>query len=325
MKRFLSFAVSASVALASACLPAAASAAAYPDKPISLVVVFGAGGTSDVVARIVGKPLGEALKQQVVVENRPGASGNIGATAVARAAPDGYTLLAAFPGLTTNAALYDKLNYNPAADFAPISLLASAPNVIVVNQALPVTTLAELIDYARARPGKLNFGSAGAGASSHLAGEALNDLAGLSMTHVPYKGGAPALTDLAGGQLDVMVIPLPEVINFIRSGRLKAVALASAQRSPLLPEVPTTREAGLPDFEVGSWYGLSAPAATPPQVLDALEAATIRALDTPEVVAAFEAQGIERIGSTRAEFAEFLRRETERWSAVIQKNNIKLQ
>lgn len=325
MKRLISFAASACVALASACLPAAASAAEYPNKPISLVVVFGAGGTSDVVARIVGKPLGEALKQQVVVENRPGASGNIGATAVARAAPDGYTLLAAFPGLTTNAALYDKLSYDPAADFAPISLLASAPNVIVVNKDLPVNTLAELIEYARARPGKLNFGSAGAGASSHLAGEALNDLAGLSMTHVPYKGGAPALTDLAGGQLEVMVIPLPEVIGFIRNGRLKALALASAQRSPLLPDVPTTREAGLADFEVGSWYGLSAPAGTPPQVLDTLEAATIRALDTPEVVAAFEAQGIERIGSSRAEFAEFMRRETARWAAVIKKNDIKLQ
>ncbi|WP_345245134.1 tripartite tricarboxylate transporter substrate binding protein [Pigmentiphaga soli] len=306
------------------CLAMAGGArAAYPDRPISLIVVFGPGGTSDVVARIVAKELAAGLKQPVVVENRPGAGGNVGAAAAARAAPDGYTLLAAFPGLTTNGALYGSLNYDPAG-FVPISLLASAPNVIVVRPSSTAATLREFVEQARAAGKPLNFGSAGAGTSSHLAGEAFKELAGIDMVHVPYKGGAPALADLAASRLDVMIIPLPESIAMIRAGKVKPLALASARRSPLLPELPTTAEAGWKNFEVGSWYGLSAPHGTPAAVRDALAAAAARALRAGEVQAAFAAQGVETVGSSPAEFDAFLKSETARWSAVIVKNDIHL-
>ena len=325
MKRLITIAARcciAAVAITASSLAAAASA--YPAKPVSLVVVFGPGGTSDIVARLVGDALGNELKQQVVVENRPGAGGNIGASYVARATPDGYTLLAAFPGLTTNGALYSKLNYNPSADFAPISRLASAPNVIVVGSSLPVKTLDELLKYARSRSGEMNFGSAGAGSSSHLAGELLGELAGLKLTHIPYKGGAPALTDLAAGRLDVMVIPLPEAYSLIQSGKIKPLALASPNRSTLLPDVPTTKEAGLANFEVGSWYGLMAPAGTPADVIEKLSAATTRALRTSAIKEAFEKRGIDLVGDSPSQFKAFLGSETDRWAAVIKNKQIKL-
>lgn len=296
----------------------------FPSKSINLVVVFGAGGTSDAVARILADPLGQALNTQVVVENKPGASGNIGAAHVARAAPDGYTLLAGFPGLTTNASLYSNLNYDPRKDFTPISLLASAPNVIVTHPGLPVNSVEELLKHAAKQPDGVNFGSAGAGASSHLAGELLKEIAGIQMTHVPYKGGAPALVDLASGRLDLMVIPLPEAISLINAGKLKALALASGQRSPLLPDVPTTKEAGLDDFEVGSWYGLLAPANTPPETVQKIGAAVNEALQSEKVRTAFQAQGIELVGSDAATFGKFLEDETARWARVIETNNIRL-
>jgi len=303
---------------------AAAAEQEYPSKSVNLVVVFGAGGTSDAVARIIAEPLGAALGTPVVVENKPGASGNIGAAYVARAEPDGYTLLAGFPGLTTNGALYSKLNYDPGKDFAPISLLASAPNVIVTNQKLPAGSLQELFDYGKKQPDGLNFGSAGAGASSHLAGELLKEMTGVKMTHIPYKGGAPALADLASGRLDVMVIPLPEAIGLIRGGKLKALALASTQRSQLIPDVPTTQEAGLPGFTVGSWYGLMAPAATPAATRQKIGNAVDRALDSPKARQAFQAQGIEMVKSDAAQFKQFLDEETARWAQVIEANHIRL-
>jgi len=296
----------------------------FPSKSINLVVVFGAGGTSDAVARILADPLGQALGTQVVVENKPGASGNIGAAYVARAASDGYTLLAGFPGLTTNASLYSKLNYDPQKDFKPISLLASAPNVIVTHPGLPVNSVDELIKHAAKQPDGLNFGSAGAGASSHLAGELLKEITDIKMTHVPYKGGAPALVDLASGRLDVMVIPLPEAISLIKGGKLKALALASSKRSHLLPDVPTTKEAGLADFEVGSWYGLLAPAGTPSERVQKIGAAVKESLDSDKVREAFQAQGIELVGSDAATFGQFLDQETERWARVIEANEIRL-
>ena len=289
----------------------------FPSKSVNLVVVFGAGGTSDAVARILADPLGQALDTQVVVENKPGASGNIGAAYVARAAPDGYTLLAGFPGLTTNSALYSNLNYDPQKDFAPISLLASAPNVIVTHPALPVNSVDELIKHAKEQADGLNFGSAGAGASSHLAGELLKEITDIKMTHVPYKGGAPALVDLASGRLDIMVIPLPEAISLIKGGKLKALALASSKRSHLLPDVPTTKEAGLPDFEVGSWYGLLAPAGTPKERVQKIGSAVDETLQSDKVRETFRAQGIELVRSDAATFDQFLKQETERWARVI--------
>ena len=299
-------------------------AAAYPDKPINLVVVFGAGGTSDVVARQVGQSLGDVLKSEVVVLNRPGAGGNIGATSVAKSVADGHTLLAGFPGLTTNGALYQKLGYDPENDFIPISLVASAPNVIVVPATSGATTLKEFIAQAGQKPAGLSFGSAGAGSSSHLAGELLKEITGLNFTHVPYKGGTPALVDLASGRLDLMIIPLPEAINLINSGKIKALALASDRRSKLTPNIPTTSEAGLNNFVVGSWYGLLAPRGTPDNVVATLSNATSKALKSESLNKNFDASGIEMVASTPDEFRKFLADETKRWQAVIEKNKIRL-
>jgi len=309
---------------AATAMAAGPAVAAYPEKPITFVVVFGAGGTNDVVGRKLSEPLGKALGQPVVVENRPGAGGNIGAASVARSQPDGYTLLMAFPGLTTNKSLYPSLQYDPDRDFAPVSLLASAPSVIVAHPDADGSSLDAFVAYLKGKPGGANYGSSGNGASSHLAGAMLDDLLGLGMEHVPYKGGAPALTDLAAGRLDLMVIPLPEAMTLIRAGRVKPVMLASAQRSPLVPDVPTTREWGLKDFEVGSWYGLSVPAATPADVVGKLSAAVHEVVGNADIQRELREQGIEPIGSDPRAFADFLRQETDRWSAVIEKNGIKL-
>lgn len=301
-----------------------ATANAYPDKPINLVVVFGPGGTSDVVARQVGQSLGDVLKAEVVVLNRPGAGGNVGATFVAKSVADGYTLLAGFPGLTTNGALYQKLNYDPEKDFVPISRVASAPNVIVVPATSSATNLKDFIAQANQKPGGLSFGSAGAGSSSHLAGELLKEITGLNLTHVAYKGGTPALVDLASGRLDLMIIPLPEAITLINSGKIKPLALASDRRSKLIPNVPTTSEAGLNNFVVGSWYGLLAPRGTPEQVVAVLSNATAKALKSDSLIKNFDASGIEMVASTPDEFKKFLTDETKRWRTVIEKNNIRL-
>lgn len=299
-------------------------AAAYPDKPINLVVVFGAGGTSDVVARQVGQSLGDALKTEVIVSNRPGAGGNVGAAAVAKSVADGYTLLAGFPGLTTNGALYQKLGYDPEKDFIPISRVASAPNVIVVPATSTANTLKEFIAQASQKPAGLNFGSAGAGSSSHLAGELLKEITGLNFTHVAYKGGTPALVDLASGRLDLMIIPLPEAINLINSGKIKPLALASERRSKLIPNVPTTSEAGLNNFVVGSWYGLLAPSGTPNNVIAVLSGATAKALKSDALIKNFDSSGIEMVASTPDEFKKFLAEESKRWRAIIEKNKIRL-
>jgi tripartite-type tricarboxylate transporter receptor subunit TctC len=299
-------------------------ATAYPDKPINLVVVFGAGGTSDVVARQVGQSLGDVLKTEVVVLNRPGAGGNVGAATVAKSVADGYTLLAGFPGLTTNGALYQKLNYDPEKDFVPISRVASAPNVIVVPGTSTATTLKDFIAQANQKPAGLSFGSAGAGSSSHLAGELLKEITGLNLTHVAYKGGTPALVDLASGRLDLMIIPLPEAVNLINTGKIKPLALASESRSKLIPNVPTTSEAGLKNFVVGSWYGLLAPRGTPDQVVAVLSNATAKALKSESLIKNFDTNGIELVASTPDEFRKFLLDETKRWEAVIKKNKIRL-
>lgn len=301
-----------------------ATANAYPDKPINLVVVFGPGGTSDVVARQVGQSLGDVLKTEVVVLNRPGAGGNVGATFVTKSVADGYTLLAGFPGLTTNGALYQKLSYDPEKDFVPISRVASAPNVIVVPATSSATNLKDFIAQGNQKPGGLSFGSAGAGSSSHLAGELLKEITGLNLTHVAYKGGTPALVDLASGRLDLMIIPLPEAITLINSGKIKPLALASDHRSKLIPNVPTTSEAGLNNFVVGSWYGLLAPRGTPEQVVAVLSNATAKALKSDSLIKNFDASGIEMVASSPDEFKKFLTDETKRWRTVIEKNNIRL-
>lgn len=300
------------------------SLAAYPEKPVSLVVVFGAGGTNDVLARMLSEPLGHALGQTVVVENRPGAGGNIGAASVARSAPDGHTLLLAFPGLTTNASLYQSLHYDPVKDFTPISLLASAPSVLVTRPTSTAESLEEFKAELQARQGGANYGSAGVGTSSHLAAAMLNDTLKLDMQHIAYKGGAAALTDLAAGRIDVMTIPVPEVASLVQAGKVRALAVADSRRSALLPDVPTTQEWGLDDFEVGSWYGLSAPKGLPDEVSQTLTRAVKQVMSDEALQQRLEAQGITVVGSSAPEFSEFLANETTRWSTVIRNNNIQL-
>src|SRR5438552_13835540 len=241
-----------------------ASAQTYPTRPIRLVVPFPAGGTTDILAREVGQRLSMTLGQPVVIDNRPGAAGNIGADLVAKSAPDGYTLLMGTVGThAINASLYAKMPYDHVKDFAPIILVAGVPNVLVVNPSLPVNSVQELIAYAKANPGKLNFASSGPGTSIHLSGELFKVMAGVQMTHVPYKGSAPALQDLLGGQVQLMFDNLPPSLPHIKAGKLRALAVTSVARSPALPDVPTIAESGLPGFEASSWFGILVPAGTP--------------------------------------------------------------
>src|SRR5438034_5972010 len=258
------FARALAAALLVVAAPVALGQVAYPTKPVRLVVPFPAGGTTDLLARAAAQKLSEAWGQQVIVDNRPGAAGNIGAELVAKAAPDGYTLLMGTVGThAINASLYAKMPYDHVKDFAPVILVAGVPNVLVVNPSLPVHSVQELIAYAKANPGKLNFASSGSGTSIHLSGELFKVMTGVQMTHVPYKGSAPALQDLLGGQVQLMFDNLPPSLPQIKAGRLRALAVTSATRAPALPDVPTVAEAGLPGFEASSWFGVLAPAGTP--------------------------------------------------------------
>jgi tripartite-type tricarboxylate transporter receptor subunit TctC len=239
----------------------------YPNKLIKIIVPYAAGGAVDIVARSVGQPLSEALKQPVIIDNRPGASANIGMEMAAKAAPDGYTLLMASNGIATNMALFPKLSFDGRRDFAPIARIGYAPLVIVVPAASPAKSLKDLIAMAKAEPGKLTYATAGNGSSGHLAGELLKSTAKIDVMHVPYKGGAPAITDLLGERISFMPINAVEVMNHIRAGRLRALAVASEKRFPLLPDVPTVAEAGLPGYEATVWWGLAAPKGTPGDIV----------------------------------------------------------
>jgi len=308
------------LAAATACLALLAqptpAAQAYPTQPVRIVVPFAAAGTSDVVTRILSQPLGEAWKVAIVVDNRPGAGGNIGSDMVAKAAPDGYTMLmgtVATHGI--NASLYKQLSFDPVKDFAPVSLVASTPSVLMVNESLPVASVAELIAYAKEH--KLYFGSPGNGSSHHLAGELFNSMAGTKMTHVPYRGTAAAITDLIGNRIQVIFDTLPSALPHVKSGQLKALAVTSLQRDPALPDLPAIAEAGLPGYEVGSWYGLLMPAGTPPEVVEQAGRDVGRIVREPAVSARLQAQGATPVGSTPAEFAAHIRRELDKWAPII--------
>jgi tripartite-type tricarboxylate transporter receptor subunit TctC len=313
------------VALAAAALPAAAQAQAqaYPNRPLKIVVPYAAGGAVDIVARIVGQALAEELKQPVIVDNRPGASANIGMEAVAKAPADGYTLLMASNGLTTNMALFPDLSFDGRRDFAPVARVGYAPLVIVVPAASPAKTLKDLLAQAKAKPGDLTYASAGNGSSGHLAGELLKTTAGIDVLHVPYKGGAPAITDLLGERISFMPINPLEVIAHVRSGKLRALAVASDKRLPLLPDVPTTAEAGLPGFEATVWWGLVAPAKTPRDVVAKLNAETNRALADPATAKRLADAGVVVTGGTAEDFAAFIGRQADLWSGVIRKAGIR--
>ena len=293
-------------------------AADYPTKPIRLVVPFPPGGTTDILARAVAQKLSETWNQQVIVDNRPGAGGNIGSDLVAKAAPDGYTLVMGTVGThAINPNLYSKMPYDHVKDFAPVILVAGVPNVLVVNPSLPVHSVKELIDYAKANPGKLNFASSGNGTSIHLSGELFKTMAGVQMTHVPYKGSAPALADLMGGQVQLMFDNLPSSLGLIKGGKLRAIAVTSAARAAALPDVPTIAESGLPGFEASSWFGVLAPAGTPHDIVAKLNATIAAWLATPDAKEKLLAQGAIAAGGSPEDFARHIDRETAKWAKVV--------
>lgn len=294
-----------------------AHAAAYADRPIRLVVPLAPGGTTDILARLVAQRLTATLGQPVIVDNRPGAGGNIGNEVVARAVPDGYTLLMAAPPLVINPGLYAKVDYRPIDDYTPISLIASVPVVLAVNPSIQARSVKDLIALAKANPGKYNYASSGVGGTPHLAGALFASMAAVDLVHVPYKGSGPALTDLLGGQVHMQFSGLPPLLPFIRSGKLRALGVASTKRTSALPEVPTIAEAGVAGYEATSWQGLSAPARLSREITTVLNAILVKFIAAPETRAQFAELGAEPVGSSPAEFARFIKVEFDKWGPVI--------
>lgn len=309
--------LAAGAALAGLAGFSAGAAAAYPDHPIRLVVGFSAGGTTDVVARIVGKEISQELGQAVVVENRPGAGSNIGTELVARAKPDGYTLYMVAVTSAINQTLYKNIKFNLVKDFAPVALAVKVPNVLVVNPKVPVHSVKELVAYAKANPGKLNFASSGSGTSIHMAGELFKQRAGVDILHVPYKGSAPAETDLMGGQVEMMFDNMPAAWPHVKAGKLRALAVTTAERSKTAPDLPTMEESGFPNFDVSSWFGVLAPAGTPADVVNKLNAAVEKAISKPDVQKRFADLGAVPVKTTPAEFGEFIKSEVATWAKVV--------
>jgi tripartite-type tricarboxylate transporter receptor subunit TctC len=298
--------------------PSVTLAQTYPAKPIRIIVPWTAGGTADTLARIMAQRLGESLGQQVLADNRPGASGQIGTDLVAKATPDGHTLLLATTAPNSTApSLYSKLTYDPMKDFAPISLIALTFYVASVNPAVPVKTIAELVKLAKARPGELNFSSPGNGTPNHLSGEMLKTMAGIQMQHIPFKGSAQAIADVIGGQIPLNFENIAVVLPHIKAGKVRPLGVTSAQRNRYLPEVPTIAESGYPGFEAVGWFGLMAPAATPRNVLEKLNADSMRILATPEVSSRILGLGAEVKPTTMAEFEAFNRAQISKWAKVI--------
>jgi tripartite-type tricarboxylate transporter receptor subunit TctC len=298
----------------------AQSPAEFPARPIRIVVPFAAGGATDVIARVVGQKMSDQFGQPVVVDNKAGANGNIGAVAVARAAPDGYTILMATSSHAINATLYRKLDYSLTKDFAALSNLASVPLVLVVNPGVPARSAAEFAAYAKGQGDKLNFASGGTGTAAHLAGEQFNTLVGTRMLHVPYKGGALAQTDLIGGQVQAMFANLPEVLSQVQAGKLRPLALTGKARRANLPEVPTFAEAGYPQMEARSWFGLFAPAGTPAPVVARLSASIAQAVADPAVQARLKELGADAIGDRHEAFQPFVAEEVKRWGALVERS-----
>jgi tripartite-type tricarboxylate transporter receptor subunit TctC len=300
---------------------AAQAQAAFPSKALTIIVPFSAGGTTDILARVVGQYMAKDLGQPVIIDNRAGAGGNIGAQMVARAAPDGYTLLMGTVGThAINQSLYKKMAFDPIKDFAPLTRVALVPNLLVANPSQPYKNVKELIAYAKANPGKVTFASSGSGTSIHLSGEMFSQMAGVDMQHIPYKGSAPALTDLLGGQTAIMFDNMPSVIGHVKAGKLRPLAVTTPQRSPALPDVPTVAEAGVPGYSATSWFGLLAPANTPAPVIAKLNASILKALADPEVKKKMAEQGAEPHGEKPEQFAEFIRSETAKWGQTVKKS-----
>jgi tripartite-type tricarboxylate transporter receptor subunit TctC len=302
-----------------------ARAQSFPTKPITMVVPFPAGGTTDILARILGDSMSRDLGQSVVVENRGGAGGNIGTQLAARATPDGHTLLMGTVGThAINASLYKKLPYDPVKDFQPLTRVAMVPNLLVAHPSRPYKTVQELIAYAKANPGKVNYASSGNGSSIHLSGEMFESLAKVDMTHVPYKGSAPAVSDLIGGQTDIMFDNMPSALPHVKGGKLRPLAVTTAKRSPELPDVPTIAEAGVTGYEATSWFGMFAPAGTPPAVMTRLHASILKALNDPEVKKKIAEQGAEPYAEKPQDFAAFIQKESAKWAQVVKASGASL-
>lgn len=306
--------------------PLSAHAQAYPTKPITIIVPFSAGGATDILARVVGQYMAKDLGQPVIVDNRAGAGGNIGTQAVARATPDGYTILMGTVGThAINQSLYGKLPFDPIKDFAPLTRVALVPNLLVANPAQPFKTVKEMLAYAKANPGKVTFGSSGSGSSIHLSGELFKHMAGVDIQHVAYRGSAPAVNDLLGNHIAVMFDNMPSAIGHVKSGKLRPLAVTTPKRSPALPDVPTIAEAGVPGYEATSWFGLLAPAKTPAPIVAKLNASILKALADPDVKKKLMEQGAEPHPETPEQFAEFIGTETAKWGKIVKQSGATAQ
>jgi len=315
------------LALAALALPVAfaapVAAAAYPERPITWIVPFPPSGAMDIIARTLGEEMSKDLGQPIVIENRPGAGGNIGAANVARSKPDGYTIMIAANGMAVNPALYKSLNYDPIKDFEPISLLAYVPNILVTRtDRKDINSVKDVLELAKAEPDRYTYASAGVGTSIHLAGELFNNMGHVKMLHVPYRGSGPAVADLLGGQVDFMFDSITSSRPHLESGKLKALAITTPKRSATLPDVPTISESGLPGYDLTPWFATFVPAGTPPDVVARLNKAMLDAMDKPKVQASFKTIGAERVGSTPAELKAYLAEETTKWAKIIKESGI---
>jgi tripartite-type tricarboxylate transporter receptor subunit TctC len=296
---------------------ATAADAPYPTKPIRFIIPFAPGGGNDIIGRMLGAKLGEAWGQQVVIDNRPGAGGNIAAETTARAAPDGYTVFQFNIANTMAPSLFKKLGYDPQRDFAPVTQIGSSPFILVVHPSVPAKTVPELITYMKAQPGKLNYASSGTGGSTHLITELFKHMAGVSMTHIPYSGAGPALTELVGGQVQLMFVVPATGLPHIRSGRLRALGISSARRFSLAPELPTISESGVPGYESGTWYGVVVPAQSPAFIVRKLNTDIVKALQLPDVRERMTAQGVEVVAGSAGDFTKFIKAEISKWGRVV--------
>ena len=303
----------------------AAESEPYPNKAVRMIVPFPPGGTNDIFGRLVAQKFSESWGQPVVVDNRGGAGGILGTTLAAQAPPDGYTMLVAGIGFSVNPSLFKKLPYDTGKDLVPVTLIALTPLLLVVHPSLPVKSLQDLIGYAKSNPGKLNFGSGGSGSAPQLAGEMFKSMAGIQITHVPYKGGGPALADVMGGQIQMMIENVASTLPQVKAGKLKALAVSGLKRSALLPDMPTLDESGLKGYEIFAWNGLFVPAGTPKPIISKIHAETVKAIAQPDVKQRMAALGAEGVTSTPEEFAAYVRSEIKRWAKTVQEAGIKAE
>ncbi len=313
------------LALAAALAPVAAQPNAYPDKPIRVVVPYPPGGGTDVIARIMQVSLQQALGASLLIDNRGGAGGSLGTDIVAKSAPDGYSVLFTLSSHTINPAIFPKLSFDTAKDFAPVGMVASLPQILVALPGFAASTVPELIKLAKAKPGELQFASVGNGSPSHLAGELFNLRTGSKITHVPYRGGGPAMNDVLGGQVSMLWVSIPAAAQFVKAGKVKAIAVSTVKRSAAFPDVPTVQESGVEDFEVDSWYAMFVPANTPKPVIDKLNAALNSVLKEPEIRSKLLAQGAEAVGGSPAELGKVVTTELAKWSKLAKDAGIKVE